>query len=270
VRVGRYGAYICRQDKKSKEEVCASLPDGQAPGDVSVEVVEKLIDQKINGADALGKDPKTGKPVYVLTGRYGPYVQLGDEEPKKEEKKPKKKASAKAVDKEVEKPKEKLKRVSIPLHIAPESVDMKIALSLLSLPRNLGVHPGTGKDIKLGLGRFGPYVVCDGDYRSIPKGENFLETTYERAMELFSQPKKGRGQSTPLKELGEHPKTSEKISVLSGKYGPYIKCGKVNVSLPEDMKPETITIKEALLLLESKIEAKKPARKKTRDMAANG
>ncbi|MEQ1877732.1 MAG: type I DNA topoisomerase [Bdellovibrionia bacterium] len=250
VRVGRYGAYICRMDKTTKEEVCASLPEGQAPADVSVQVVEKLIEQKIHGADALGKDPGTGKPIYVLTGRFGPYVQLGD----------------------VGNEKEKVKRVSIPPHILPETVDMKISLELLSLPKTLGAHPGTSKDVKVGLGRFGPFVVHDGDYRSVPKTENFLDTTFERAMELLSQPKKGRGRASALKELGAHPKDGEKISVFNGKYGPYIKWGKVNVSLPEDQKPESVTLAQALKLIDAKDgdSTKKKPKGKSRQIAANG
>ncbi len=228
-RVGRYGAYVCRKEK-GDEEACASIPEAQPPADITFEIANKLIDQKINGSDALCKDPKTGQPIYVLTGRYGPYVQLGD-----------------ATDAEA-----KPKRVSLPAGMEVEKVDMKIALQLLELPKTLGQHPGTGKDIKCGLGRFGPFVVCDGDFRSIPKGESLFEMTFERAFEMLSQPKKGRGKAAPLKELGNYPGTEEAIQVLNGKYGPYIKCGKTNVSLPEGVTPEKVTAEEAIKLISDK------------------
>jgi DNA topoisomerase-1 len=236
-RIGRYGAYVCRPDQNGGKEICASLPENQFPGDITKETANKLIDQKINGTDALGKDPVTEKSVYVLTGRYGPYVQLGESE------------------------EEKPKRMAIPATLEPESVTLSLALQLLELPKSLGNHPESGKDIKKGLGRFGPYVVHDGDFRSIPKTDNIFQVDLNRAMELFSQPKKGRGRAAPLKALGEHPDTKTVIEVLSGKYGPYIKYGKKNISLPEDAKVETYTLAEAVALIADKMgtEAKKEA-----------
>lgn len=226
--VGRYGAYLTT--KRDGEDVSASLPENESPADITPESAEKLIDQKINGADALGKDPETDLPIYVLNGRYGPYVQMGDVSPEND----------------------KPKRASLPPGTQPEAVDLKMALELLSLPKLLGPHPGTGKDIKAGLGRFGPFVVCDGDYRSIPKGESIFTITLERAIEMLSQPKKGRGKAAPLKELGPHPETQDPIQVLSGPYGPYIKCAKVNVSLPEGVTPETVTVEQAIALINEK------------------
>src|SRR5205085_12561885 len=123
-RVGKYGAYVCTQ--KGDEEVCASIPESESPADITPAIIDKLIDQKINGADALGKDPKTGQPIYALNGRFGPYVQLGD------------------ITKDSEKP----KRVSIPPSIPIENIKLSEALELLSLPKVLGLHPGTGKEIK--------------------------------------------------------------------------------------------------------------------------
>lgn len=224
-RVGRYGAYVCR--KASEGEVCASLPESQPPADITAEIANKLIDQKINGSDALGKDPKTGEPIYVLTGRYGPYVQRGD-----------------ATDGSA-----KPKRVSLPAGLEPEKVDLTTALRLLELPKTLGLHPATGKEIKAGLGRFGPYVVHDGDFRSIPKTESLFTITLKRALEIMSKPKAGRGRAAPLKELGKVDGIDEPVAVLNGKYGPYIRCGKTNVSVPEDMKPEDVTLEIALQLV---------------------
>lgn len=229
-RVGRYGAYVCRKEKDGTE-VCASLPEESAPADVSADTADKLIALKINGADSLGKDPKTDLPVYVLNGRYGPYVQLGD-----------------ATDED-----QKPKRVSVPPQIDHEKIDFEMALKLLSLPLELGQNPDTGKDIKAGIGRFGPYIVHDGDFRSIPKEFDIFEITLNDALEILSRPKKGRGKASALKTLGEHPTTKDVIEVYNGKYGPYIKCGKVNVSLPEDMGIEGVTLDKAVDLLQSKI-----------------
>lgn len=228
-RVGKYGAYVCTQ--KDGAEVCASIPENETPADITKEAALKLIEQKINGADALGKDPKTGLPVYVLTGRFGPYVQLGD------------------VSSEDDKP----KRVSIPAGMSMESVTLPEALQLLSLPITLGTHPEIGKDIKVGLGRFGPYVVCADDFRSIPKGESLFSITLERAIEIMSAPKKGRGsRSSILKDLGAHPETGDKVEILNGPYGPYIKSGKTNVSVPEGIKVEDVTMEQAILWLGEK------------------
>lgn len=226
--VGRYGAYVT--SKRDGADVSASLPDNESPADITPEIAEKLIDQKINGADALGKDPKTDLPVYVLNGRYGPYVQLGDVSP------------------EDDKP----KRASLPPNTPIEQVDLPMALELLSLPKVLGTHPGTSKEVKAGLGRFGPFVVHEGDYRSIPKGESIFTMTLERALEMLSQPKKGRGRAAPLKEMGPHPISGDAVQIFNGPYGPYIKCGKVNVSLPEGTTPDTVTAEQAMALITDK------------------
>lgn len=226
--VGRYGAYVTTE--RDGQPVSASLPDSEAPADTTPVMIEKLIDQKINGADALGKDEKTGLPIYVLNGRYGPYVQLGD------------------VSEENDKP----KRQGLPPGTDPAQVTLQQALELLALPKTVGQHPTSGKDIKVGLGRFGPFVVHDGDFRSIPKTESLFNVGFDRAMELLNAPKKGRGRAAPLKEFGKHPQLEETIQLMNGPYGPYLKCGKVNVSLPEGVTPETVTEAKAIELLADK------------------
>lgn len=251
-RVGRYGAYVCRNEKG--EEVCASIPESQSPSDVTPDSANKLIDQKINGADALGKDPATGLPIYVLSGRFGPYVQLGDAQGEKEKKKDKKNKDEEKV--------VKVKRMSIPPPMDPANLSLDQALSLLALPKKLGIHPDTEKEIKLGLGRFGPYVVCDGDYRSIPKSENFLEVNLKRALELFAQEKKGRGRSKVLRDLGAHPDTGDAMQLMDGKYGPYIKSGKVNVSLGQDQDPNKLSAQDAIDLLAPKLSKKSKGKAK--------
>jgi len=252
--VGRYGAYLTGQ--RDGEEVSASLPESESPADITAEMVEKLIDQKINGADSLGKDPATDKPIYVLNGRYGPYVQLGE------------------ISDEEDKP----KRASLPPGILPENVTLEYAINLLTLPKDLGNHPETGKSIKAGLGRFGPYIVHEGDFRSIPKGTDLFSVDLKQALDMLSQPKKGRGANrTPLKILGKHPVTSEDIQIFNGPYGPYFKVGKVNMSLPEGSTVDTVTFDDAVKVLSEKIKEgsaakkakkitakKKPAEKKTK------
>lgn len=247
--VGRYGAYLT--SKRDGEAVSASIPESESPADITAEIAEKLIDQKINGADSIGKDPKTGQPIYVLSGRYGPYVQLGD------------------LSEENEKP----KRASLPPGTQPENVDLKMALDLLSLPKVLGVHPGTKKEIKAGLGRFGPYVFHDGDYRSIPKTENLFDITLKRALELFALPKKGRGRAAPLKVFGKWSTSEDEIQLMNGPYGPYVKCGKINASLPEGMKPEDLSKEKAIELLQERGltapgESKKEKKEKTKAIKA--
>jgi len=228
-RVGKFGAYVCK--KENDAEICASIPESECPGDMTAEVAEKLIEQKVNGNDAIGKDPKTGLPIYVLNGRYGPYVQLGD------------------IDGEESKP----KRVSIPAQVKIEDVNLETALDLLSLPKLLGKHPASGEDVKVGLGRFGPYVVCEKDFRSIPKGQNIFQLTFDQAMQLLLMPKKGRTKAAPVKELGLHPQLQTEIQVFNGPYGPYIKCGKVNASLAEGMSVESVSLEIAVNLLAAKV-----------------
>lgn len=232
--VGKFGAYV--STKRDGEEVRASIPESGSPADITSEDVAKWIDQKINGADALGKDPVSGLPVYVLSGRYGPYVQLGDV--KSEEDKP--------------------KRMSIPAGQDPAALTLDQALFLLSLPKTLGIDPVSEKEIKLGIGRFGPYIVLNGDFRSIPKTEPLNTVTFQRAQEILAQPKKGRGRAAPLKEFGPHPQTEEPILLMNGPYGVYLKCGKTNASLPEGMEAAAVTKEKAVEILASKIEISAP------------
>ena len=225
--VGRYGAYV--KSKRGQEDVSASIPDAEAPADMTTDHVEKLIDQKLKGADSLGVDPVTSKKIYVLNGRFGPYVQLGESDD------------------------EKLKRASLPPGLEPKDVDLNKALELLSLPKTLGAHPDTKKDIKVGIGRFGPFVLHDGDYRSIPKTETVLTMDLSKAIALLSQPKKGRGKAAAVKEFGDHPKLKIPISLFNGPYGPYLKAGKANIGLPEGTTIEQLTPEIAFTLVSEKV-----------------
>ena len=237
VRIGKYGAYV--ELDKEEETVRASIPDGVSPADLDDEQVEVLLKQKTEGPEKIDLHPETGEPMYLLIGRYGPYVQLGD------------------ITEENKKP----KRTSLPKGVKAEDVTSEMAVSLLSLPRLLGVHPQTGNNIKASLGRFGPYVVHskgkeDGkdDYRSIKGDDDVLTITLERALELLAQPKASRGRKavSPIYEIGKHPVDEESINVYDGPYGHYIKHGKVNVSVPEGKKPEEVTVDEAVALLKEK------------------
>ncbi len=212
------------------------------------EVAQKLIDQKIQGTDALGTDPESGLKVYVLTGRYGPYVQLGEGEVRQDSSSSSKKKEKKS---KILKP----KRVSLLEGTDPETLTLREALDLLSLPKTLGLHPETKEKIQINLGRFGPYVVHQGDFRSIPKSKNFFDLDIKEALDLLKQEKKGRRRSasTVLKTWEE--KKGEKtknIFLLSGPYGLYIQYNKKNISLPKDVNSEEVTLKQVLSWVKDK------------------
>jgi len=176
----------------------------------------------------LGVDPVTHKPIFAMQGPYGPYVQLGEMEGDK-----------------------KPKRVSVPKNIAPEALTPEVALKLLALPRDLGPHPESGKKVHAAIGRFGPYVSHDGQFKSIPRDESVFEIGLERAVALLKEPKvfSGRG---ALKVLGKHPADGQPVALYSGKYGPYVKHGKVNATLPDKDAINTVTLEEAVEILAAK------------------
>ncbi|MDE1941962.1 MAG: type I DNA topoisomerase [Betaproteobacteria bacterium] len=193
---------------------------------------------------AIGNAPDSGLPMLLLNGPYGPYLQLG--ESAAEGKKP--------------------KRVSLPKNLMPDQVTPDIAFKLLSLPRELGLHPANDKKVTVNIGRFGPYIQHDGGFRSIPKADNIFDISLERAVQILAEPKSaGRG---ALRMLGAHPADQQPVGLYSGRYGPYVKHGKVNATLPTGADLETFTLEEALELLASKVQksesapSKKPAAKK--------
>ncbi len=233
---GKYGAFIG----------CGNYPDCR--------YTRQLVDQ--NGGDPeaagpdgkhLGYDPDTGLAVTLRTGRFGPYVQLGE-------------AS------EDEKP----KRSSVPKGVDAATIDLEKALQLLSLPREVGVHPETGKPITAGLGRYGPFVLHDGLYANLESIEDVFTVGLNRAVTLLAEKAAGGGKGrfqrakpTVLKDLGEHP-SGGKIEVLSGRYGPYVKHDKINATIPSGKDPATITVEEAIELIAARAAkgpGKRPARK---------
>jgi DNA topoisomerase-1 len=163
---------------------------------------------------------------------------------------------------------EKPKRQSIPKGIEPNDVTIDQARRLLSLPRTVGNHPETQKPILAGIGRFGPYLQHDGKYKSIPKDDDVLTIGMNRAMEILSQESKGRGrgQAAPGKEIGKDPASGETVTQHEGRYGPYVKMGKVNATIPGSIEPSSLTLDQALSLIAARAEkmamdgGKKPKR----------
>jgi DNA topoisomerase-1 len=215
IKVGRFGPYII-SGGKGKDEVHASIPEDIAPADLKSEDLDELIEMSKRGPEPIGTHPDNGKPVYVLVGRYGPYFQLGE------------------VTEENPKP----KRASLPKGMKPKEADMETAVRLLMLPRELGEHPETKKPILANQGRFGPYVMHDGDFRSLKKDDDLYEIDLKRALELLAEEKKGRRGATVIKDFGRIEKLKKKVSINDGKYGLYIKAGTKNISLPDDLKED--------------------------------
>jgi DNA topoisomerase-1 len=254
VRIGKYGPYI--EVENGETVVTASIPKDLTPADLDPKQVEILLRQKTTGPDQVGRHPETGEPIYVKIGTYGPYVQLGD--------------------KSDENPKPK--QASLPKGVTPETLTLDMAVGLLALPRTLGLHPVTGGKIQASLGRFGPYVVHDQgkegkDYRSLKAADNVLTVSLERALELLSEPKKGRAAANSkskaaLRELGNHPEEGTPINIYDGPYGPYIKHGKINVSIPEGQTVEDVTLSAALKLLAAKASTTKSTRKTSKSTTA--
>jgi len=194
----------------------------------------------------IGTDPESKMLIQLLQGPYGPYIQLGEMEGDK-----------------------KPKRVSVPKNIVPDNVNLEIALELLALPRDLGPHPEGGKKVVAAIGRFGPYVSHDGTFKSIPKDESVFDIALDRAVALLKEPKvfSSRG---ALKVLGKHPQDGQPVALYSGKYGPYVKHGKVNATLPDKDMVGTVTLEEALELIGAKSGKGKPARKAAGKPPAKG
>ncbi len=229
VFVGRYGPYIKKE--QDGEALTTSIPESWKPSDITVEKLEELIKAEEEGPKSIGEHPETGEPIFVLNGRYGPYVQVG----------------------EVTDDNKKPKRASLLKGMKPEDVDLDLALQLLELPRPLGDHPETGKVIKAGVGRYGPFVVHDGTFASLRKNDNVLDVELDRAVELLEQKKNKKSRnSNVIKELGDYPENGKKVRVMTGRYGPYIKYGKTNISLPDDFDPEDVNMDIAVQLITEK------------------
>jgi DNA topoisomerase-1 len=235
VRVGKFGPFLEQGERR------ASVPHDMPPDELTLEKALELLDRGKSDDDPLGHCPDTGKPVYLKNGRFGPYVQLG-----------------------VADDKEKPKNASLLKGMAPEDVDLQTALRLLSLPRTLGAHPDNGEAVIAQSGRFGPYVKCGSETRSLPDDISPLDVTLEQALELLATPKtRGRQASAPkepLRILGDSPVTQQPVRLLDGRYGPYVTDGETNASLPKDAAAAEVSLDFALQLLATRA-AEKPAAK---------
>ena len=193
----------------------------------------RAIDGSEMSADVpIGTHPETGEEIFVLAGRFGPYVQLG-------------RMPEKVKGKKQEKP----RRASIPKDKRPDEVTVDDAAQYLSLPRVVGTHPETGEDITASIGRFGPFVVHQGDFRSLKGTDSPYDITLERALIILAEEKKGRKGETVVKELGQHPKTKKPIRVLESKSGKFLRRGFKRISLPDSVDLDKFTLDDALELL---------------------
>ncbi len=255
VRVGRYGPYFEKMD--GEEKLTASIPLTVAPADLNNELAERLIEEKQKGPTALGMHPEEGLPVYQLNGPFGPYLQLGE------------------VTEEQPKP----KRCSIPNCFDPLNIDLETAIQLLALPRRIGKHPLTDKVVNTGIGRFGPYVLHNKVYGSYDRkthtyeynGEtyNVLNMTMDAAVELLKNTKK-RAAPEPIREIGKHPEDESVIGVFEGRYGMYVKHGKINATIPKDTDINSITLEQALEWIDEKAAKKGIKKKSTKKKKAAG
>ena len=223
-RIGKFGPFL------RKEEDTRSIPQNIFVGDLTDDIIDSLFkDQREDSV--LGKDPESKEDILLKKGPYGHYVQLG----------------------------ETTKRKAIPKGTEVDSVDLELAIKLISLPRVVGKHPDTGIDITADYGRYGPYLRMDKSNARLIGPATPLTVTVDEAVELLSKSKKG---SSELKTLGKHPDTGEELVLKEGRYGPYISDGKLNAALRSGNDPDFITLEEAVELINLKRAA--PKRKKPR------
>lgn len=213
IKLGRGGKFLS----------CGTFPDCDG--------ARTLEGGEVGESESLGNHPETGEAIFVLDGRFGPYVQLGSTPDKKDKKAP------------------KPKRASLPDGKLPALVTLEEAVHYLILPRELGIHQATGEPIQANTGKFGPYVVHAGDYRSLKGADNPYDITLERALKIFAEPKQGRKGEKLVKELGLNPKTKKMVNVYESKSGRYLRKGFKRLSLPDDVDLEKFTIEDALLIL---------------------
>ena len=239
VRVGKYGPFLEQGDRR------APIPAGLPPDEMTLEKALELLESASREDEPLGSDPETGKPVYAKVGRFGPYVQLGENDD------------------------EEKKNRSLLKGMTPEDMTLEVACKLLSLPRDLGQHPEMGEPVEANSGRYGPYIRCGKETRSLPEGVSPLEVTFEEALELLKQPKR-RGRAAPKEPIKvfdhKSPVTEQEVKVLDGRYGPYVTDGETNASVPRGTDPKEIGFDAAIDLLAER--AAKGGSKKKKKKAA--
>ncbi len=223
VRIGRYGPYV----QLGEEGARATVPDELPPDELTTERAMTLVRQTESGGRVVGRHPETGEAILLREGRYGPYVQLGENGGDS-----------------------KPKMASLWPGMTLDNVTLEDAVKLLSFPREVGPHPETGEMITALVGRYGPYLAMGKENRSLPDHQSLMLGVSE-AVELFKQPKGGRGRTSAsvLKEIGPHPESNENLQVKTGRFGPYVTDGTVNATIPKGTDPETLTMDQAVELI---------------------
>jgi DNA topoisomerase-1 len=230
-RVGRYGPYVQVEDSDQR----ATIPEDIPPDELTVARASELLAQAALGDRVLGAHPEEGKPVYIKTGRFGPYVQLGDPE-----------LTEKGKIKRGSKP----KMASLWPGMSMETITLDDALMLLSFPREVGAHPESGEVITAQDGKFGPYLRMGSESRSLENHEKLSSVTLTEAVEIFKKPKgRRKAVSAVIAELGEHPESGDTIQVKNGRFGPYVTDGVVNATIPKGHDPAKISLEKGLELL---------------------
>jgi DNA topoisomerase-1 len=247
LKLGKFGAFIG----------CSNYPKCRYTRRLGVANGEGEAAEADTGPKLLGQDP-SGQPVSLRKGPYGIYIQLGEQAPgapKRKKGKAKGKANGEVEALEASEP-PKPKRVSLPRRLSPADVTLEKALALLSLPRELGLHPEDQKPVVAGIGRFGPYIKHGDRYRSLGKDDDVLTIGMNRAVALLAEAPSGRGRAAaPGKKIGDHP-DGQPVTLHAGRYGHYVKHGRVNATLPRGMDPDSITLEQALALIEARAAAK--------------
>ena len=215
IKVGKFGGFIG----------CSNYPDCKYT--VQFNQLNDKDSSSLSGPKEIGIYPETGEMITLRKGPYGFYMQVGEGT---KEKKP--------------------KRVSIPKNFEPDAIGLNTAIQLLGLPRKLGFHPETNKTVSAGIGMYGPYILHDKKYKALEKTDNILDIELEKALELISKPTQ-RGNAT-LKNFGEHPTEKKNITAHDGKFGPYVKCGKINASLLGDQTIDSLNLEEAIKLIDER------------------
>ncbi len=240
---GKWGAFIA----------CSGYPECRYTRALSVSNDdESQADAEMTYPVVLGPDPATLQDITLRKGPYGVYVQLGEAPPKEKGKKAPPKP----------------KRASLLKGMRPSEITLGLALKLLSLPRELGTHPESGDPILAGVGRFGPYLKHGSAYTKLPAEDDVLTIGMNRAVEVIANAPKKRGSATAGKTIGEHPDDGKPVTVQNGRYGPYVKHGRINATLPKDMEMDSVTLEQAVELLAAKASksgaTKKPAASKSK------
>ncbi|MCK5156397.1 MAG: type I DNA topoisomerase [Spirochaetales bacterium] len=215
IRIGKFGPYILCTDEETGEELHASIPEDLTPAAITDSDVEKLITLQKLGPEPIGYDKPSGLPIYYMIGRYGPYFQLGE----KTEANP------------------KPRRASILSGKNHQDLGIDEISKLLSLPRELGTHPETGKPVIVNIGRFGPYVGHNKEFRSLKKEDDVYTVAFDRALALLAAPKRGKNGSAVIKDFGKS-SSGDPLALYSGRYGVYLKHGKSNIALPDKYKKD--------------------------------